>query len=264
MLSYYSLIKINLSIEEFIKKIIEANLKIAKDKQISGFRDFKFYWYLESVAKFGNMLSSMQGDFGIYKTVNNKERYELKKYYLIDNTGLVYGYINGPSIERESRKLTYFPHPYYGSENPGKCAYVYDCVLMMNDSTSNTRPVDLNYLRKNYLPLANKKTHMNAQIYHTSENRVDIGRFGPMIYKAKDRSFYLPFVELVRNWLSFDDLKRVWVEPTLEDDYILIEVTHTWSTRKWVHYKQWRGKVAYSTFEIFDFELINENSEYSW
>lgn len=99
--------------------------------------------------------------------------------------------------------------------------------------------------------------------YYNTDNQYDEEKFGPTIYRSDTRSFYLPFIELIRKHLGLDGW-TVRVKPTYEKEHIAFEAGYYWNTRKYNNWKEWTGQISYDTFDIIDIKLTEENSEYNW
>jgi hypothetical protein len=217
--------------------------------------------YMVGLSKFLLMLTRHEYNLKIYSSVFKDIYHYRLKYYAIDSTGLVYGFIYGPlTFEEKYSPQTFEPDRFFGTKKiNGYNILNYDCVVKMGaDNTYDELPVGLNTLRNKYLPLI---THSNN--YFESKNENDIRAFGPTIYRNNSRSFYLPFVELISENLKLD-YPPDYILPKYEKEHISFETRYSWRTRKHDHWKIWKGLISYETFEITDIVLIDEQSEYNW
>jgi hypothetical protein len=277
MIDFYKLNEIQITLDEFMNKILEFNFERREIySKFKGKYD-GFYSYMVGLSKFGEMIFATNPTYKslkIYREEIKDGPWNRKKYHAIDSTGLSYGYIYGPIKDEifEYHTGNGIKDYYYGCwDDDEKCIYTYDCVAKMGAANfEESKPVNLDELRKNYLPLLH---HVNKGFFHEeilpvnqhyfwTDNWLDNRKYGPIIYRNDKRSFYLPFVELLRKELKLDR----WpldVKPKREKDCFSFQATYSWETRKYDHWKKWKGEITYDTFEIINSEFLGEESKYN-
>ncbi len=230
---------------------IEYNMN--NSKKLLASSSWQFYEYMRGLSVFGQMISGSERErLKLYKHLLNN------RYYAIDQSGLSYGFIHEPSgVSNQSNQHIKFP--YYGASS----VYTYDCVVKMGaTSEQDSLPVDLNVLRMNYLPLLNGPVtdHQIQRYYFPDENlQSDYYHYRrykyanlPVIYRTDERSFFMPFEELIRETLEMSS-DELFVSPAFEKDYIYFEAIQSWrqSGDNFGYDKRsWIGRITYDTFEI--------------
>lgn len=265
MLKFYLLTEVNMSLEEFMETAVNFNLYNASSKPFSDSRYDGFYAYMEGLSRFGRMILSSEYPLKIYYQEVKDGPYDRLKYYAIDSTGLSFGFIYGPiAVNINNQKSFSDKDRYYGSTE--KNAHIYDCVEKMGaKSYEESIVVDLNLLRKNYLPLQKGGNSAAHCPYYDPRSQRTAGYWGPVIYKTKTRSFYLPFNELLIHTLKPDlGARNIRVYPAFKEEYISFKCSHVWETRKHDHERIWEGKISYDTFEIIEIEEVSYTSEHNW
>ena len=271
MLDYYSLIDIGISIDEFLKRVLAFNIaKLEKHPKLgSGFDSF--YSYLKGISDFGEMAFFQKKDLKIYAEKISKTCHSSPnmKFHAIDSTGLVYGHIIGPSLEiinpvgniALAEKLLHPNDEFYGK---GNAALIedFDCVIKMNAKTyEESIPVNVELLRSKYLPLKKGYDLKEPRRYFDSSNKSNIYYYSSVIYRADDRSFYLPLYELLRGNpnLSKEDLT---IKPNLKKEHISFDAEVYSHNLKYEWTKFWTGIISYEEFEIISLDFVSEKREY--
>ena len=265
MIDYRSLTEINMSLEKFMKMTMEYNLRHGEFKPSSKYEYNGLYQYMDGLSKFGSMIFSSEYNLKIFKRQIKEGPYNRIIYYAIDPTGLSHGYIYGPITEslEDCKSFVARRDRYYGFYMQ-KCTYVYDCVLKMGATDyADSKPVDLDLLRQDFLPLQKGGNNNKITRYYNKDIKYDVKEFDSTIYRSDTRSFYLPFIELIRKHLELDGW-TVRVTPTFEKDHIAFKAGYYWNTRKHDNWNEWTGQISYDTFDIIDIKLTEEGSEYNW
>ena len=258
MIEASNLIDIQLSLDEFMNRALEFNLNSAKHLP-SGDR-WNFYKHMEGLSKFGQMLFNSEHD--VLKLYSYGS-----KYYAIDSTGLSYGFIHKPSEIIPNSLGNYHPYPYYGESS----IYTYDCVVKTRaQSDKDGALIGLDFLRKNYLPLPKGPlTDHRTQRYYFPDSSLTSDYYHyrryqyenlPVIYKTNERSFYIPFEELIRKELKLTGHK-LSISPVFERDYIHFQAVLSWRQgggNFGYDKKTWHGKISYETFDIIQVTEIEE------
>lgn len=273
MIEFLELTEIKTPVNDFLKNALEFNINFfAENPQLNSSYN-GFYAYMEGLAKFGQMIQPSDffisdNQIKIYKQTINIDFYNRLKFHAIDSTGLSHGFIYGPFHEKIGKIESFnrIQDLFYGYPPNEKCLYEYDCVVKMDVTNhEESRPVNLDILRKNYLPLMKGGNDLANLIfrYYKVKNPYNVKTYGPTIYQSDSRSFYLPFEELIRNTLQLED-RTLRITPKFEKEFISFEAIYSWRTRKYNHLKTWSGKITYDKFDIIVIDLINEESEYDW
>lgn len=259
MIAFHTLDELDYSLEEFMKNAIEFNLKYFEENPNYNTQYNGFYSYMEGLIQFGQMIfTNRKHQIKIYKEETNRN-----KYYAIDSTGLSYGYIYGPKHQISNNNLE-TKDLFYGFYCMEKCVYKYDCIDDFNSKSYNERNiVNIEILRKEYLPLMKGGNTFESFRYFSTSNQKDCHEYGPTIYQSDNKSFYIPFIELIRKELDLNGW-NLNVTPKFEKEYINFIAKYTWSRRKYTYWKKWEGKITYETFEIVEIKLTEEDSFYDW
>ena len=221
---------------------------------------------MNGLSEFGKMVFSSKLDLSIYKKLSKEGPYVRTKYYAIDKTGLSIGFIYAPNEKGIQDYINPPRDSYYGfCIDEHKCTYVYDLLVLNNsDDKSLENYVDLKELRSKYLPLPSKNNYFDGIVYYQTSNKLDSNLYGPTIYKSKERSFYLPFVELIKERLNIRGWTTLIITPKFEENFISFTAVHCFPTRKHDNADTYIGKISYDKFEIIEMTCTEETSEYNW
>ncbi|MBK7959122.1 MAG: hypothetical protein IPK03_14145 [Bacteroidetes bacterium] len=262
MINYNELEKEEKTIDDFFVSAYLYNLKRANPMHVKTSCN-NYYQCMNILSQFGVLICNYRYKIEIYKQIVEDYNRALTIYYAIDKTGLVIGHIFGPTSEKMLSKGTY-SEAYYFGDNMNKLTNTYDCVDIMNSNETNElASINLENFRETYLPL-NPRDFLYAGNWnhYESSNEYDYDYYGPIIWRSNKRSFYLPFLELIRNKLNLS-IVNIKVKPKFEIDCISFTAIYYYKTRRSDNSKTWIGKINYDKFEIIEIFLINETSEYN-
>lgn len=251
---------------EFFQFAYLFNLEHVKEDSQNIFDPAGFFLYMKGLSEFGKMVFRFKTNISIYKRITKEDPYIRTKYYAIDETGLSIGYIYGPNEKGIQDYINPPKDNYYGfCIEEHKCTYVYECFVLNNsDEKKLGIYVSLDELRANYLPLPSKSNYFDGIVYYQASNKFNSNSYGPTIYRSVKRSFYLPFVELIKEHLKIQGWTTLNILPSFDKDYINFKAVHCYPTRKHDNADTYVGKISYDKFHIIEMTFTGSTSEYNW
>lgn len=266
MINFNDLVLEEKTVGEFFQFAYLFNLERAKNDSHTLFDTRGFFSYMKGLSEFGKMVFTSKLEISLYKKIAKEDPYIRTKYYAIDKSGLSIGFIYAPNEKGIQDYVNPPRDSYYGfCTEEHKCTYVYDCYVLNNSDEKGLRNfVELEELRANYLPLPSKSNYFDGIVYYQTSNKLDSNFYGPTIYKSKTRSFYLPFVELIKGHLNIHGWTTLIISPSFEKDFISFTAVHCFPTRKHDNSNTYIGKISYDKFDIIEMTCTERTSEYNW
>jgi hypothetical protein len=258
MIDKNSLTEINQTPFEFIEYVSNYNLECIRaylepsqeldNRQLFQNRFNEYYDYTKYCnlffKKLLELIKESKYDIKIYEGIKNRDL----AYYIIDSTGLSYGYL----IKSEPLIC---PMPLYGKPYNKVDFYSYDCINWHLEEYGHHYLTIANF-RNKFLPYLSKYKS-NVDIF-----RSKAGRFGfNEIIRNNDTASYIPFVALIMEKLTrygFPKIKEI----SFDTDYISFVAIHKYRERKHNYEDHYRGTISYTEFEIMEFENYHSWSEY--
>jgi hypothetical protein len=272
MIDFYTLIDLKLSPDEFMDKALNFNiLKLQHNPSLRlGYESF--YHNLAGLSEFGQINYREKIGLKIYAENIGRNSFLGQKtiFHAIDETGLVHGSIFGPSLElvhpfanSDLAKKVLYPNPceFYGTLNVGASDDYDYIVKMYAKSYEESIPVNLAELRNKYLPLR-RGYQINDNRYFDLSPKADNYHRNAIIYKSNDRSFEIPFYQLLATEEKLPDWQTSSFIPKLNEDCVSFQLEKYNRTFKYEYTQDWAGKISYDTFEIIAFEFLGESKEY--
>jgi len=251
---------------EFFQFAYLFNLEQAKNNSHDLFESRGFFSYMKGLSDFGKMIFTSKLDISIYKKLSKEDPYIRTRYYAIDSTGLSIGFIYAPNEKGVQDYVNPPRDKYFGfCPEEHKSTYLYDCFVLHNSEGKELKNfVDLEELRTNYLPLPSKNNYFDGIVYYQTSKELDSKFYGPTIYRSKKRSFYLPFVELIKQHLNKQGWTNLSITPNFETEFISFTAVHSFPTRKHDNSDTYVGKISYDKFDIIEMTCVESTSDYNW
>ena len=256
MIDKNSLTEINQTPFEFIDYISNSNLEcIRSDFDPSlGWADpqhyqnsfNEYYQYSKYCNLFFKKLLELLNENKYYIKIYKGMKDSKLVYYVIDSTGLSYGYLKSARLDLNWNGITYGNLDFYS----------YDCTNWHLEEYGHHYLTIANF-RNKFLPYLSKYKS-NVDIFRSKAYR--FGHFN-VIIRSNDTASYIPFVALVMEKLTrygFPEIKQI----SFDTDYISFVAIHKYRERKHNYEDHYRGTISYTEFEIMEFENYHSWSEY--
>lgn len=224
-----------------------------------------FFSYMRGLSLFGEMVLSSKTELKLYKTVAKEHPYLRTRIYAIDETGLCIGYIYAPNDKGTQDYINPPRDSYYGfCVEEHRQTYYYDCVnLNTGNETDFTLTPKLEDFRSQFLPLPNISNYFAGIVYYETSSEYNKNHYGPTIFRSKKGSFYLPFIQLIRENINIKGW-QLQISPSFNNDNISFITIDNYKTRKHDNSATYKGTISYDKFEIVEVACIDESSEYNW
>lgn len=232
--------KVEIDIHDFYNKIFDYNIS-KKNLKSECFLDF-----MNGLIAFGRMLNyASKCDLSIYEHETTDAGLKRKIYYAIDVTGIVWGYVYGPSKNFEKNPISDIDeNDYYGKgENKAN--------IIVENWNGCKNEILLNDFLKEYLPMKSPMLIDNNynQVYFWLNN-------GKIAYKTGNRAIILPFEEFFKKNLGVNFIHDFNIS-FYSNEINFKVVKENPRPFKDSTFECYNGKIDMKTFEIINFECIN-------